>query len=166
MVMDEGISRLVDGELQDDEIEAVWAALRRDEGLSTWVGYHVIGDTLRGSGPPIAGFSQRFAARLAAEPTVLAPKPRAARPESFAWAAAATVAAVGLVGWVAFSTLDPQATAVAKAREAALVRAAQVKPQIAPADFVLAHQEYSPTTQMLGVPSGVRTVSAPAAAAR
>jgi sigma-E factor negative regulatory protein RseA len=163
MVMDEGISRLVDGELNDDEFENVWASLRRDEGLSTWAGYCVIGDTLRGAGTPMAGFSRRFAARLGAEPTVLAPKPRAARPESFAWAAAATVAAVGLVGWVAFSTLDPQATAVAKAREAALVRAAQVKPQFAPADFVLAHQEYSPTTQMLGVPSGVRTVSVPAA---
>ena len=166
MVMDEGISRLVDGELNDEEFEAVWASLRSDQGLAVWVGYQVIGDTLRGAGSPTEGFSRRFAARLAAEPTVLAPRPRAARTESFAWAAAATVAAVGLVGWVAFSTLDPQATAVAKAREAAVVRAAQVKPQIAPADYVLAHQEYSPTTQMLGVPSGVRTVSAPAAAAR
>ena len=105
------------------------ASCKSTEGLRTWVCYHVIGDALRRNGAPIAGFAGRFAARLAAEPTVLAPA--AARPHGsrlpLAWAVAATVAAVVVVGWVAVSMLDPQPTAVAKAREANVVRAAQAR---------------------------------------
>ena len=77
----------------------------------TWVCYHVIGDALRGDRAALRpGSSQRFAARLAAEPTVLAPHAEAPqRAARFAWAAAATVAAVSLVGWVAFGTLEAAA---------------------------------------------------------
>ena len=98
--------------------------------------YHVIGDSLRGAHGVSAGAfaSARFRAALAAEPTVLAPPrsaQRTAQPATFAWAVAATLAAVTVVGWTAFSMVDVPPTAIAKAREAASVRAAQVKP---PAD--------------------------------
>jgi hypothetical protein len=63
-----------------------------------------------------------------------------------AWAVAATLAAVTVVGWTAFSMVDAPPTAVARAREAATVRAAQVKPAgDIPADYLIAHQEYSPS---------------------
>ena len=63
-----------------------------------------------------------------------------------AWAVAATLAAVTVVGWTAFSMVDAPPTAVARAREAATVRAAQVKPPgDIPPDFLIAHQEYSPS---------------------
>ena len=55
---------------------------------------------------------------------------------------------------------------MAKAGEATTVRAAQVKPQTVPADYLLAHQEYSPTTQIQGVGPYLRAVAASASDAR
>ena len=96
--------------------------------MATWTCYHVIGDTLRGTHGAVAARRVRaFRSALAAEPTVLAPQraQRARRPATWAWAAAATLAAVTVVGWTAFSLIERPPTAVAKAREAAAVRAAQ-----------------------------------------
>jgi sigma-E factor negative regulatory protein RseA len=160
MVMGEEISRLMDGELDDEHVDGVCTELRHPDSMATWVCYHMIGDTLRDSGGPMPGFASRFSARLAAEPTVLAPRPKQSRPLTFAWAAAATVAAVSLVGWVAVGTIDPQAGAVAKAREAVNVRAASIRPQTIPADYLMVHQEYSPTAPIQGVGPGLRGVSA------
>ena len=117
--------------------------------MATWVCYHVIGDALRGAPARRAGFSRRFAARLAAEPTVLAPqRARASRAGRLRLGGRGD----GGGGHASsagspFGTLDPAPTAIAKAREAATVRAAQVRPQAVPADYLLAHQEYSPTTR-------------------
>jgi sigma-E factor negative regulatory protein RseA len=160
MVMGEDISRLMDGEIDEGEQDVAWARLKRDEGRQAWECYHVIGDALRGAGGPTAGFSERFAARFEAEPTVLAPKPLHGPRLPFVWAAAATVAAVAVVGWVAVSTLDSRPTALAKAREAAAVRAAQARSAPVSPDYLLAHQEYSPTTQIQGVGPYLRAVSA------
>ena len=132
--MAESISRLMDGEVDDTEIEIVCAELRRPEAIATWACYHVIGDTLRRGPVPIPGFAQRFAARLAAEPTVLAPQTERPRPMPVAWAAAATVAAVSVVGWV--------------------------RPPAVPLDYLLAHREYSPTAPIEGIGPGLRTASA------
>jgi len=160
MVMGEEISRLMDGELPDGEVDSVCSRLNRPDGVTTWVCYHVIGDALRGSGGHTSGFAQRFAARLATEPTVLAPRPRRTNPLPLAWAAAATLAAVAVVGWVAVATIEVPTAAIAKAREAGAVRAAQVRPPAVPADYLLAHQEYSPTVQIQGVDPSLRAVSA------
>ena len=160
--MGEQISRLMDGDLGDAAAEAAWQELKRPEGIETWVCYHVIGDTLRRTVDPMPGFAARFCARLAAEPTILAPVARQSASLPFAWAVAATVAAVMVVGWVAVSTLDPQPTALARAREAAVVRSAQGGPQAVSQDYLLAHQEYSPTTQIQGLGPYLRSVSADA----
>jgi sigma-E factor negative regulatory protein RseA len=169
MVMDEHISRLVDGELDDLEVDAVCAQLKRGEAMETWLCYHAIGDALRGADRASPDFVRRFAARLDAEPTVLAPRTRPPRrAASRAWAAAASVAAVAVVVAAAVSMMDtqPAAMALAKAREASTVRAAQVRPQGVPADYLLAHQEYSPATQIQGIGPALRVVSAPAADSR
>jgi len=160
MVMGQQISRLMDGDLDDAAVEAAFQELKRPEGVEAWVCYHVIGDALRRTIDPTPGFAARFAARLAAEPTVLAPMSRQSNRLPFAWAVAATVAAVMVVGWVAVSTLDPQPTALARAREASAVRSAQGGPQRVSPDYLLAHQEYSPTTQIQGVGPYLRSVSA------
>ncbi len=160
--MREQISRLMDGDLEGAEADAVFRALKSTEALESWACYHVIGDALRRNGAPIAGFAGRFAARLDAEPTVLAPKPASHSSRlPIAWAAAATIAAVLVVGSVAVSLLDPQPTALAKAREANVVRAAQSRAQqpLAP-DYLIAHQEYSPTTQIQGVGPYLRAAAA------
>lgn len=161
--MNENISRLMDGELDDAEFARCCAELKSDDAMRTWVCYHVIGDHLRGAEVCSAGFSARFAAALAAEPTVLAPAPRRhvpAQPATFAWAVAATLAAVTVVGWTAFSMVEVPPTAVAKAREATTLRAAQVKPPAdLPADYLVAHQEYSPATAIQGGGSYLRAVA-------
>ena len=161
--MREQISRLMDGDLDGAEAEAAFRELKHSEGLEHWTCYHVIGDCLRRNGGPTAGFASRFAARLASEPTMLAPhsseKPQPSR-LPLAWAVAATVAAVAVVSSVAVSMLDPQPTALAKAREANVVRAAQARPQAVSPDYLIAHQEYSPTTLIQGVGPYLRAVSA------
>ena len=157
--MREHISRMMDGDLDDAQCDAACRALKGTEAVAVWVSYHVIGDALRRTGGPMPGFAARFAARLDAEPTVLAPLPRQSHRLPLAWAVAASVAAVMVVGWVAVSTLDPQPTAMARAREAATVRSAPGSPQSVSPDYLLAHQEFSPTTQIQGVGPYLRSVS-------
>jgi len=150
--MNENISRLMDGELDEAEFERCCAQLKSQDAMAVWTSYHVIGDHLRGT--PVgkahgAAFTARVSAALAAEPTVLAPPPpraKGAQPATFAWAVAATLAAVTVVGWTAFSMVDVPPTAIAKAREAATVRAASVGAPASdgPNEYLLAHQEYSP----------------------
>jgi len=162
--MREEISRLVDGELDEEQFDAACGELKAKDGMATWVCYHVIGETLREGSSEIApGLSQKLLNRLAAEPPIVAPRRRVHRPPmSYAWAAAATLAAVALTGWVALSVIEPTgagAMAIAKAREAAQVRAAQFRPSAVPQDYLLAHQEYSPTTPLQGLGPTLRTIS-------
>jgi len=159
MVTRDQISRLMDGDLDDAEAETALRELRHRDGVAVWVCYHVIGDALRRTGAPTPGFAARFRARLETEPTMIAPMPRQIHRLPLAWAIAATVAAVMVVGWAAIGTLDPQPTALARAREAAAVRGPQGTPQPVSPDYLLAHQEYSPTTQIQGVGPYFRSVS-------
>jgi sigma-E factor negative regulatory protein RseA len=157
--MNENISRLMDGELDAGELEGVCAGLKRPDALAAWTCYHVIGETLRGTPTLALGYDGRFAARLADEPTVLAPRARTASgPVTWAVAAAATVAAVTIVGWTAMSVLGDTPTAFAKAGEAGAVSAARVRPAAVPADYLLAHQEYSPAAAIQGVGPYLRAV--------
>jgi sigma-E factor negative regulatory protein RseA len=66
----EFISALSDGELPDIDLELAMAALDGPEGQQAWDLYHRIGDALRAEATPdlSPGFSERLAARLAAEP--------------------------------------------------------------------------------------------------
>lgn len=165
--MNEKISRLMDGEVDPDEFERLCGEMKSPEALGTWVCYHVIGDHLRGPCSIAPRFATRFCAALAAEPTVLAPHSaesaqhgRAGQVATAAWAVAATLAAVTVVGWTAFSMVNAPPTAVAKAREATTVRAAQIKPPAdIPADYLLAHQEYSPSTVIQGGAPYLRAVA-------
>lgn len=158
--MNEDLSRLMDGDLTDTEADRVLRGCRRPEELATWACYQLIGDALRGTPDAMPGFGARFAEALAAEPTVLAPRRRPQAVATWAWAAAASVAAVAVVGWTAFSLTEAPGTALAKAREAASITSASVRPQSLPQDYVLVHQEYSPATALQGVSPYLRAVSA------
>jgi sigma-E factor negative regulatory protein RseA len=159
----EKISLLVDGELDAEHLEGVCVCLRDAGSMTTWVCYHMIGDALRGSRASMPGFSERFATRLADEPTVLSPPRRRPAPAAMAWAAAATVAAVSVVGWVAMTTLPAGdgtlSTALATARLASTVRASDTRPAV-DSEYLLVHQEYSPTTAIQGVRPYLRAVAA------
>src|SRR5208283_2373757 len=88
----EEISLWMDGELDPERSERACEGLRDAASMAAWESYHLIGDLLRGCGDVTPGFAARFAARLGAEPTVLAPRRRPA-PTAVAWAVAASMAA-------------------------------------------------------------------------
>ena len=97
------ISAFVDGELPDQEVTAVMAALRATERTADWDIYHQIGDVLRSKTMtvrPSAQFTAGLAARLAAEPPLLAPKPRLVQRLRTAWPVAAAAMAAALTGFV------------------------------------------------------------------
>jgi sigma-E factor negative regulatory protein RseA len=155
----EEISLLMDGELDAARVDGVCDGLRESRCVATWVCYHVIGDALRGSSALMPGFAARFAERLEGEPTVLAPPRRRVAPAAIALAAAATVAAVSVVGWVALTTMPAPPTALAAAKQAASIRAADTRPPV-DNEYLLVHQEYSPTTAIQGVRPYLRAVAA------
>jgi sigma-E factor negative regulatory protein RseA len=155
----EEISELMDGELDTERVEHACHALREVASMEAWIYYHVIGDTLRGCSGLAPGFAERFSARLGSEPTVLAPLPRRPAPAAIAWALAASAAAVSLVGWVALTTMSPLPTAVATVEQATSVRAADVRRPVEN-EYLLAHQEYSPTTAIQGVRPTLRPATA------
>ena len=169
--MNDRISALMDGEVDERSASQLIEALTRDsEARHTWRTYHVISDAMRG-GPLLSqGLTERVSQRLAAEPTVLAP--RRIRPESQRWftlsAAAASLAAVAFVGWMAFG---PQQQ-VAPIPGAQMVQApVEPKPNMVPMptaanDYLLAHQGFSPRVSLQGMAPYVRTVAEHPAEAR
>ena len=160
--MKDRISALMDGELDDRSAATAIEALESDgEARDTWRTYHLISDALGKSRVLSEGFSERVAAALAKEPTVLAPRHLPAG-EPRRWVAlAAGVAAVSLVGWLGFA---PQQSAVAPVAQAPKAQLVQDKPTVVPLpsgtnDYLLAHQGFSPRVSLQGMASYVRTVS-------
>ena len=97
------ISAFADGELPDHEVEATMKALTAPGGQLDWDLYHQIGDTLRSETmaiPLSAGFADRFAARLADEPPLLAPRRRFRDRLSQVLPVAVTAMAAALTGFV------------------------------------------------------------------
>ena len=164
----EKISALMDGELDGYQAREQWARLKQDdELLEHWHTFHLIGDALRGERVLSPRFSEQLVVRLGSEPTVLAPRRSAAkRVAAYALSAAASLSAVGLVGWVAFvnNPLAPQAEIATAPPPAAAPPPTQ--PQIASVpnegkmnDFLIAHQEFSPSTAIQGLAPYIRSVS-------
>lgn len=97
---------------------------------------------------------------------------RANRPLTYALSAAASVSAMAVVGWMAFSTsnvANPPAE-IARAVVPALVQA-ETQLVSAPSDgqmneYLLAHQGVSPSTRLHGVAPYIRTISIAPAAGR
>lgn len=159
--MNEQISRLVDGELDASETDGVFALLKGDAAMATWSCYHTIGDALRGETAVTRSVGPGVSRQLAEEPTVLAPRMRTvARPASWAWAVAASLAAVAVVGWTAYSLIDATPAGLAKVGEAGTMRAMQVRPPTVPPDYLLAHQEYAPANALQSVGPYLRDVAA------
>ena len=160
--MNEQISRLMDGEVDASELDVVCAALKGDAAMATWNCYHAIGDALRSESAVTRNIGCAIAGRLATEPAIVArpPRERAGR-ASWAWAVAATLAAVTVVGWTAYSMVDAAPAGFAKVREAGTMSAAQMRPRtVVPADYLIAHQEYAPTNALSGVGPYLRDVAA------
>lgn len=162
--MNKDISALMDGELEENLAPTAYNQLQRTDAQATWRTYHLIGDVLKGYPPLFSDIGAKVAARLADEPTILAPKKRKIRNMPVAISAAASLAAVAFVGWVALQTNVGNVNDALIASNYAFLRnvATQRNPDAISTDinpYLLAHQEFSPSTNMHGVGPYLRTVS-------
>lgn len=139
------LSALLDAEASAEETTECMATLKRDPGArQIWSDYHLIGDLMRGVEPVSNDFMTRFSARLADEPTVLAPR-RSVWPQRIAVASFASLAAWGVVtltGWMADSPTAPTMAVAPGLQQVAErgepVDAAHLLP------YLVAHQEFAP----------------------
>jgi sigma-E factor negative regulatory protein RseA len=161
--MRDKISELMDGELDDRSATEMIDLLGRDgDAPHAWRTYHLISDAMRESRMLSDGFTARVAARLNAEPALLAPGRLQGEPRKwFVLSAAASVAAVSLVSWLAFA---PQREAPPPQVAQASALPLKKPPVIVPLpsgtnDYLLAHQGFSPRASLQGMAPYVRTVS-------
>jgi sigma-E factor negative regulatory protein RseA len=113
------LSAFMDGELEAGSRNGPLETLTRDPALRrTWDEYQLIGDALRGVPNVGVRLADRVMARLADEPTVLAPaaiaRPGRRGPLRHALALAASVVGVAVVAWLALSVNSPQLAQVAQ----------------------------------------------------
>jgi sigma-E factor negative regulatory protein RseA len=155
--MNEAISALMDGELEGRAAHEALELLRRDgEAAGRWRLYHLMSDAMHGQRQLLSPrFAERVSARLASERTALGARALPGRTplERYALAAAASLAAVALVGWLAFA--PPPQPAVAQVQPSALT----VLLPDAANDYLLAHQGFSPRMSLQGMVPYVRTVA-------
>lgn len=158
--MKQNISTLMDGELFEDEAEPILDRIRREYGSKEdWDIYHLIGDALRQPDHIHCDVSAKVHEHIREEPFVLAPRRRATKQKMYAiaWSAAATLAAVGVVGWMSLQIAPEPVQQMA--RRQTDVRSASAPVPSGPDDYLMAHQEFSPSTEMNGGASYVRTAS-------
>ena len=163
----EHISALMDGELDVAEAGRELTRIKQSAELQqNWETFHLIGDAMRGSLVLSPDFESRLARRLAQEPTMLAPRRRRIPTAvSYALSAAASLAAVAVVAWVALSgnladsgSGNNSGFAQAPASEA-VASLPNVPDDGRTHEYLLAHQGVSPSTALQGVAPYVRTVS-------
>jgi sigma-E factor negative regulatory protein RseA len=138
---DDRVSALFDGELGDEESRRLVTGVD-DATARRWSEYSLIGDALRGDAIGRSDFGARLHAALAAEPTVLAPRPlEPAANRSYYWVAAA--AAVAAIAWsvVSMAPQDGGNLAVPVAANSA-VPAGQADAGAVQA-YLAAHQDYA-----------------------
>lgn len=135
----EAFSAAFDGEGDASSVNAQLDGLKQDAELrEVWSEYQLIGDNLRGLTDDTPDFMAKFSARLADEPTVLAPK------RSSGWiprAAAASVALLAVWG-VATLTYESQRKNDTLVAEVERVNTPVEEQQLAP--YLVAHQEFAP----------------------
>jgi sigma-E factor negative regulatory protein RseA len=158
--MRQKISVLMDGELSEDEAERLIIHIKKgSDAHKDWEVYHLIGDVLRQPEYIPCGLSAKVHDRLQDEPTVLAPHGRAAMQKvlTFALSAAASLSAVGVVAWMTLQISPEVAPQLAMQQRALRPVNVQIRPDSN--DYLIAHQEFSPSTDITGSASYIRTVS-------
>ncbi|ADL55213.1 MAG: anti-sigma factor [Gallionellales bacterium RIFOXYD12_FULL_53_10] len=159
-MMKHEISALMDGELFEDEADSVLGQIKREPAAqSDWAVYHMIGDVLRQPEYVHRDISAIVRERLQNEPTILAPRSRALKQKArvFALSAAASLLAVGVVSWMSLQ-ISPE-TAPQMAMQQSNIRPVNMQIQPKSNDYLMAHQEFSPSNDMNGGASYIRTVT-------
>ena len=163
--MKRDISALMDGELDREDAATAISRLKQDEELrDVWFGYHLIGDVMRQTGIVSADFGERLRGKLALEPVILAPRRSLLQKTKIAaLSVAASLAAVAVVAWVVLQNNTDKAkdnlAATQQSNAAALASLPRYPLNSNVNEYLLAHQEFSPSTTMQGVALYVRTVS-------
>lgn len=135
--MNEQFSQWLDGELDDESWSELMATVKaQPQWQDRWDTYHLIGDAMRGTPAMSADFADRFAARLAQEPTVLAPAVDVPK-RGWQWGVsmAASMAGIAAVALGASQVLWPASFVASPA-----VMAQQKAPPPMQ-DYMLAHQQ-------------------------
>ena len=165
----ERLSALMDGELDGHEVDHELARIKMDpEQEATWAVYHLIGDAMRGEDVSARSVMVQVRTRLASEPTVLAPRLWKARQAVWrvALPLAASVCAVAVVAWLVLPGYDAGVPANLAAPGAILAESREYTRDLSRSEgdvmseYLMAHQQFSPSTTMQGVVPYVRTVSA------
>ena len=158
--MKQQISILMDGELFDDEAETLLDKLKRNPDVcEEWQVYHLIGDILRQPDHACCNISAVMRDRLQAEPTVLTPRSQTRQNAKwFALSAAASVMALSLVAWMSIQIRSEPAPKMAMQQSTAL-RPASFSGNKGLSNYLMAHQEFSPSADMQGAASYIRTVA-------
>ena len=166
----DNISALMDGELDERQTALELGRLRQSTELrQAWNTFHIIGDVLRGERALSTDIVGNFSRKLADEPTVLAPQRQPRRVTTYVLSAAASLAAVGFVGWVALTPQSP--TESVASHQVPVVAPVPVAPVVVTpvvsmpdegrrSEYLLAHQGFSPSTAIQGVVPYIRSVSA------
>lgn len=147
------LSELMDGEATGQERTELVKRLCHDaHARERWALYHGIGDAMRGSYPLSNSFGQAFSERLAAEPTVLAPRLRR-------YAAPAAMALAASIAVVSVVALMPghESGGLQLARDQASGHSMEV--HMAP--YLVAHQEFSPVAVASPYQRAVMTLDEP-----
>lgn len=141
------LSAMLDGEATGAETDACLTAMKHDDGLrQQWSDYHLVGDLMRGAAPLPDDFMASFSARLAAEPTVLAPR-RRVWPQRVAVASLASFAVWGVVALTGLMPGAPGTAPMAVApgiQHAAAVSSTPAEGDARFAAYLVAHQEFAP----------------------
>lgn len=158
--MKQKISILMDGELTAEETELLLDKIKQHPGArQDWQDFHLIGDALRQPDFVHKDISASIFERLKNEPTVLAPhSKRNSKASYFAMSAVASIMAIAFLSW-----LSVQIDAVPLHQQALQAKIDTSQPNLPVNekinDYLLAHQEFSPSTDMRGAASFIRTVS-------
>ena len=157
----ERLSALMDGELDDHEVAGELSSIKADPRReTTWAAYHLIGDVLRSEDVVVDDFTVRVHVKLDNEPTVLAPRrPMRRTTRRIVLPLAASLCGAAVVAWLALSNnaiLSPQ-DGPASTQMAEIADPAETH---ALSEYLMAHQQFSPSTARQGVVPYVRTVSA------
>lgn len=158
-MMKEKISALMDGELFEDESEIVFDKIKRDTHThQDWTTYHLIGDVLRQPDYIHRDISAKVSMEMRSEPTVLAPRGTVMKQKArmFALSAAASLLALAVVAWTSLQVSPEISPQIAMQQSSA--RLANPELREGPNDYLLAHQEFSPSADMNGGVAYVRTV--------
>ena len=158
--MKQEISALMDSELFEDESDSLLGRINRGAGArQDWEIYHLIGDVLRQPDHIHCDLSAKVRERMQDEPAVLAPRSHTVKRQirTVALSAAASLAAVGVVAWMSQQIGQESVPQMAMQQNALRPVSVQIQPKSN--DYLMAHQEFSPSTDMNGGASYIRMVS-------